>query len=334
MVAVRALLKTRRTGLALYGTAMALLPLMFSNDYYVKVLIILGINILIVLGLNLLMGYAGQVSIGHAAFYGMGAYASAIVTTKYGMSPWFGLLASIILGGIVAYGIAIPTLRLKGHYLAMATLGFAEIVHVLFLQLKDITGGTDGISGISTLSIAGFLFDSPQKLYILVWIVVMAGLIISINLANSRVGRALRAVHGSEIAAASMGIDTAKYKIQIFVLSAVFACIGGSLYAHMAGFVSPDSFTLGVSITLVTMVVLGGMANVWGAIIGASTLTILEEYLKGYEDFNMVIFGLILVLVMVFMPQGLYGAGTRVIGLIKRRFKLIPDTAGEESAAS
>jgi branched-chain amino acid transport system permease protein len=251
------------------------------------------------------------------------------------MSPWFGLAVSVVLGGLVAYAIAIPTLRLKGHYLAMATLGFAEIVHVLFLELKPLTGGVDGLYGIPAISIAGFTLETPQKLYAFVWLVVIASLFIALNIANSRVGRALRAVHGSEIAASAMGIDTAKYKIQVFVLSGVLACIGGSLYAHMASYVSAESFTLTVSITLITMAVFGGMSSVWGAVIGASTLTILEEYLKSYQDYSMVVFGAILVLAMVFMPNGIVGAISAIAGYFRRRRTVVaPEMAGEKSAAS
>ncbi len=334
MSGIGKLLKSKWFWVAAYGCAMALMPFMLSNNYYIKILIVLGINTIIVLGLNLLMGAAGQVSIGHAAFYGIGAYASAIVTTKYGLSPWFGLAAAVVLGGLVAYAIALPTLRLKGHYLAMATLGFAEIVHVLFVELRDLTGGTDGLYGLPAISIGGFSFETPLKLYLLVLVFVVVSLVLSLNIVNSRVGRALRAVHGSEIAASSSGVDTAKYKIQVFVLSAVLASIGGSFYAHMAGYVSPESFTLGISITLVTMVVFGGMSNIWGAVIGASTLTVLEEYLKGYDDYNMVIFGAILILAMVFMPQGLVGAGSKLVSVFKRRSVILPDAAGENSAAS
>lgn len=318
----------------IYALTMAVIPAYYSNNYYVKMLIVLAINTIIVLGLNLLMGYAGQVSIGHAAFYGIGAYMSAIMTIKYGHSAWLGMAAAVIVGGAVAYLIAIPSLRLKGHYLAMATLGFAEIVHILFLELRDITGGTDGIYGIPAPSIAGFSFDTPQKLYILVWLITVVSLVIAINIANSRVGRALRAVHGSEIAAAAMGVDTAKYKIQVFVLSAILACIGGSLYAGMVGYVSPESFTIGISIALVTMVVVGGMGNIWGAIVGASTLTILQEHLKSYQDYNLVIFGAILVLAMVFMPQGLVGAGSELLAGLRRRTAAVPETVGDNSAAS
>jgi len=331
---INGLAKNRWFWVATYASIMAILPLIYSNNYHVKILIILGINTIMVLGLNLLMGYAGQVSIGHAAFYGIGAYALAIMTTKFGYSPWMGIGAAVVVGGIVAYLVAIPSLRLKGHYLAMATLGFAEIVHILFVELKELTGGTDGLYGVPAPAIAGFAFDSPQRLYILVWIFLILSLIIALNIAYSRVGRALRAVHGSEIAAAATGVDTAKYKIQVFVLSAVLGCIGGSLYASMAGFVSSESFTIGVSIILVTMVVFGGMGNVWGAVIGASILTIMQEYLKAYADYNMVIFGVILVLAMVFMPQGLFGAGSSAIASIRRRLVPVPETAGEESAAS
>jgi len=317
-----------------YGAILAVLPLVYSSNYYVKILIILGINTIIVLGLNLLMGYAGQVSIGHAAFYGMGAYASAIATTKFGLSPWIGLGLAIVLGGLVAYAIAIPTLRLKGHYLAMATLGFAEIVSVLFQEIREFTGGTDGLYGLPSLAMGGIEFDTPQKLFLIVWVFVILGVTISINVANSRVGRALKAVHGSEIAASAMGVDTAKYKIQVFVLSAVMACVGGSLYAHMAGYVSPGTFTIGVSITFVTMAVFGGMTSIWGAVIGASILTVLQEHLKEYEDFNMVIFGAILVLVMIFMPQGLIGASARIRNLFMKKAKTVTDAVGEKSAAS
>lgn len=317
-----------------YAAVMAAIPLAYSNNYYMKMLIVLGINTIIVIGLNLLMGYAGQVSIGHAAFYGIGAYASAIMTTKYGMSAWLGIVAAVLVGGLIAYLIAIPSLRLKGHYLAMATLGFAEIVHILFLELREFTGGTDGLYGVPAPAIAGFAFDTPQRLYIMVWVILVASLVMALNLANSRVGRALRAVHGSEIAAASMGVDTAKYKIQVFVLSGILACIGGSLYASMAGYVSSESFTIGVSITLVTMTVFGGMGNVWGAVVGASTLTVMQEYLKSYDDYNLVIFGLILVFAMVFMPQGLYGAVSDLSAKARRRFEVLPETAGEENAAS
>lgn len=333
-ITAKGFLSSRWLWVGVYAAAMAFLPLIFSDNYYVKMFIILGINTIIVLGLNLLMGYAGQVSIGHAAFYGIGAYASAIASSKYGLSPWIGLVASVVLGGFIAYAIAKPTLRLKGHYLAMATLGFAEIIHVLFMELRDFTGGTDGLYGIADLSIAGFVFDTPQRLYVLVLVFLVSALIISLNVVNSRVGRALRAVHGSEIAASAMGIDTAKHKTQVFVLSGVMACVGGSLYAQMAGYVSPESFTIGVSITLVTMVVFGGMASVWGAIIGASTLTFLQEYLKSYQDYNFVIFGFILVLAMVFMPQGLVGTGASLIDLVKKRSIAIPKTAGDNSAAS
>ena len=317
-----------------YALVMAVIPSVLTNNYYMKMLIVLAINTIIVIGLNLLIGYAGQVSLGHAAFYGIGAYSSAILTTKFGMSAWLGIVAAILVGGLVAYLIAIPALRLKGHYLAMATLGFAEIVHILFIELREITGGTDGLYGVPAPSIAGFAFDTPQRLYILVWIVLVICLVMALNIAKSRVGRALRAVHGSEIAAASMGVDTAKYKIQVFVLSGILACVGGSLYASMAGYVSSESFTLTVSITLVTMAVFGGMGNVWGAVIGASTLTIMQEYLKSYNDYNLVIFGAILILAMVFMPQGIYGAFSDLAKKLKHRFETMPETAGEKHATS
>lgn len=338
---VRKILTSNYLWIILYAIVMSLSPLAFGNDYYIKILIMVAINTIMVLGLNLLMGYAGQVSIGHAAFFGVGAYASAIATTKYGMSPWIGIAASIIVGAIVACAIAIPTLRLKGHYLAMATLGFAEILQVLFREMSDYTGGTDGLVGIPAISIGSYILDTNLKLFEFVLAVLVFCLIISINIARSRVGRALRAVHGSEIAASATGINISLYKVQVFVLSAIMACISGSLYAHMAGFVSPDSFTLGLSITLVTMAVFGGMTNVWGAILGATSLTLLHEYLTGYEDYNLVIFGTILVLAMVFMPKGIIGLAQSAYAFIAHRkpkpadnLDSLDEVAGEANAAS
>ncbi len=275
-----------------------------KNEYFISLLVFMGINAMITLGLSLLMGYAGQISLGHAAFFGLGAYSSGILTVQYGLSPVAGFVFGILLSAAVAYLVGKPTLRLKGHYMAVATLGFGEIVFILFNELSFLTGGPSGLSGIPSLAVGALPMEGTAYLY-LVWGLVLLLLLFSLNLINSRVGRALRAVHGSELAAGAMGVDASRYKVQVFVLSAVYASMGGSLYAHFISFISPSSFGLMFSILLLMMVVVGGMETIWGAILGAAVLTLLPEYLRGLEDFEVLAYGAILMAVLLFMPKGI-----------------------------
>jgi len=283
----------------------AVLPWLLSSDYHISILIFVGIYTILALGLNLLMGYAGQVSLGHAAFYGIGAYTTAILTTMLKWPPWLGLAAAVVVAGLVAYLIGLPTLKLRGHYLAMATLGFGMIVRIVFVECYPLTGGTSGLTGLPTLSIAGFELFEDRHYYYVVWFFVLLLIWLSYNIVDSRVGRALRAVHGSETAAASSGVDTAKYKVQVFVLSGMYSGLAGALYAHYIRFVNPDPFGFMFSIELVVMVVVGGMASIWGAIVGAGTITLLSQCLQRFEDYEVIVFGLILMIVMVFLPMGL-----------------------------
>ncbi len=275
-----------------------------GNEYFISILIFLGINGIITMGLSLLMGYAGQISLGHAGFFGLGAYSSGILTTQYSIHPLAAFLAGIFLSAIIAFLVGKPTLRLKGHYMAVATLGFGEILFIVFNELSPLTGGPSGLSGIPTLTFMGYSLEGARYLY-LVWGFVILLLLFSLNVINSRVGRALRAVHGSEIAANAMGVDASRYKVQVFVLSAVYASIAGSLYAHFVTFISPSSFSLMFSILLLMMVVVGGAETIWGALLGAMVLTLLPEYLRGLEDFEVLAYGGILMVVLLFMPQGI-----------------------------
>ncbi len=275
-----------------------------GNEYYISILIFLGINGIITMGLSLLMGYTGQISLGHAGFFGLGAYSSGILTTQYSIHPLAAFLAGIFLSAIIAFLVGKPTLRLKGHYMAVATLGIGEILFIVFNELSPLTGGPSGLSGIPTLTFMGYSLEGARYLY-LVWGFVILLLLFSLNVINSRVGRALRAVHGSEIAANAMGVDASRYKVQVFVLSAVYASIAGSLYAHFVTFISPRSFSLMFSLLLLMMVVVGGAETIWGALLGATVLTLLPEYLRGLEDFEVLAYGGILMGVLLFMPQGI-----------------------------
>ncbi|MGA7561949.1 MAG: branched-chain amino acid ABC transporter permease [Desulfobaccales bacterium] len=276
-----------------------------DNEYYFTLLNFVGIHTLLVVGLNLLVGYAGQISLGHAAFFGLGAYTSGILTATCGVNPWLALLAGLAVSGGAAFLIGVPALKLRGYYLAMATLGFGIIVSIILSQAQPLTGGPSGLSGIPPLTLAGFPLNTARRLYPLIWLAVGLILALSANLVDSRAGRALRALNDSEAAAASLGVNTARLKLKIFVWSALYASLAGSLYAHSLNFIAPASFGFMFSIKLVAMVVLGGMASIWGSLLGAGVLTVLPEALSVFHDFEVVIFGAILMVVMIFLPRGL-----------------------------
>ncbi len=313
----------RLSGFVLFGAICLILPIVFPDNYYVTVVgLTIFINIILAVSLNLLMGFAGQISLGHAAFFGLGAYSSAILTIRYGINPWLAMLAGSVFVCILSYILSRPILKLKGHYLAMATLGLGIIVHIFFVQADELTGGPDGISGLPPLSILGIVIDSDIKWYLVLCTYMLLSVLFSLNIADSRAGRALSAVHGSEIAAQMMGIDTAKVKSHIFVFSALMASIAGSLFAHQQDFVSPESFSFFFSIELVTMVVLGGLGSTFGAVIGAFILSILPEVLIVFEDFEVLIFGAILMIIMIFLPEGLFVAlKNKVLALLSARAK-------------
>lgn len=309
--------------------AVAVVPFVVSDKYVLRILTFVGINLIMVAGLSLLFGYAGQISLGHAAFYGLGAYASGFLT-KAGVAWPLALLVGVgcaALGGLL---LALPSLRLKGHYLAMATLGFGEIMLFLFTEIEPITGGSDGLRGIPPASVGTFVADTPAEKYLLVWAIVCVVLVLSANMVRHRPGRALRAIHGSETGAQACGIDTVRLKVQVFTLSAALGGLAGVLYAHYVGFVSPSTFGLHYSLLLITMVALGGAGSVGGAIAGTVLLTLLpyvdaivpglpRNVVMWLQDWESDIHGIVLILVMLFMPGGLAGAARSAVSRIRRR---------------
>ncbi|MHB8870841.1 MAG: branched-chain amino acid ABC transporter permease [Thermoleophilia bacterium] len=317
MAAVLFFLKRHSAFIGFAVVAMAA-PLFTQNIYYLSVLAFMGTRFMIVLGLNLLMGQAGQISLGHAAFAGIGAYGSAILTTRWEVNPWAAMVLSALLAATVAGVIGVPTLKLKGHYLAMGTLGFGEIVYILLVQLKWLTNGTDGISGIPSLSLAGIDFGKPQAFHWLVWGVALIMLRISLNLVDSRVGRSLKALHRSETASMSLGVNTAYRKVQVLMVSAVFASVAGSFYVHYVHFVSPSSYTLTFSVILATTVVIGGLGRVWGAVWGSILMMVLPEFLRQYQDYTNLVFGVMLILIMIFLPGGIVSIGGAADALRRR----------------
>ena len=299
---------------------------MVSNVYYLQLLTFIGIYTLLTLGLNMLMGYAGQISLGHAAFYGLGAYGSAILSAHWHCSPWLVLPATLALSALIAFVVGVPTLKLSGYYLGMGTLGFGMIVSVLFREWSSVTGGASGLVGIAPLTLGRVTLSSGSGYFYLVWFTNLVFFGLCRRLVDSRVGRALRAIHDSERAAMAVGVDTARLKLMIFVLSAIMAALAGFLYAHLVSFISPSSFDFLMSVRLVTMVAVGGMASIWGSLLGASVLTLLPEWLHVFSDYEMVVYGLILVLIMIFLPQGL----TRGLLDLYERSRLIGSGTGRE----
>lgn len=289
-----------------------------ATSYYPDVLVFVAIHSIIATGLCLLLGFAGQISLGHAAFYGIGAYTSGIITTKLGLSPWLGMGAGIFIAAGVAYGVGIPSLRLRGYYLAMATLGFGVIVYIIFNEYVSLTGGPSGFGEIPRLSLFGLELDTTLRFYYFAWFLAVVALVISLNVVHSRVGRALRAIHGSELAAMTLGVDTAKYKVQIFVLSAAFGAVSGSLYAHYVTFVNPPAFDIFFSLKLLMMVVIGGTGSVWGAFAGAGLLAFLPEWLSFLHDFDVLAYGLLLLVIVMFLPDGLIGLVHRSHSLARK----------------
>lgn len=294
----------RGGGLLATGTVIVLLPLLFPNNYYYHVAVWVGLNAIVCIGLNLLIGYAGQISLGHAGFLGLGAYASAILTARYGWPPLLAMLAGVVAVGAVALAVARPILRLRGHYLAMATLGMGIIISIIVNTEDELTGGPDGMP-VVPLSLFGIEFYSERIWYWIVGVLLLFSLWLALNLIASPVGRALRSIHGSEVAAQVSGIDTAHYKVLVFVISAVFASVVGSLGAHFEGYITSADVSFFRSIELVTMVVLGGMASTYGALVGAAILTVLPQVLTGLEEYEHMAYGLILMLTVIFMPKGL-----------------------------
>jgi len=290
--------------LLVLAVILAIVPWMLTNDFYYEVAIIALFNAMIVVGLNLLMGYAGQISLAHGAFAGLGGYISAILVGEYGLSPLFAIAVSLMVMALFAYIIARPILKLSGHYLAMATLGVGVIVSIALNNEEQLTGGTDGMS-VESFSVFGFEFTEGWQWYLLASLLLLGLLWLMENLIDSPLGRILRSLHDSEKASGSVGVDVAHYKSKVFVISVVIATLAGSLYAFFSGFISPQEAGFGRSIELVVMVVLGGMGRLYGAVIGAVILTLLPQLLASFEEYQTLIYGLIIIFVMVFMPRGI-----------------------------
>jgi branched-chain amino acid transport system permease protein len=321
-------LRAHPNSVAVVGVGLVIfsLPFFLQNNYQVSILVFIGLNTILTVGLALLMGYAGQISLGHAVFYGLGGYGAGLLSIRLGLPPLLAIPGAALLTALCAWLLGALLLRLRGHYLAMATLGLNVIFSLIVTNQTALTGGPNGLQGYGKLALGAWVINSDREFYYVVWGVALLILLISLNIVNSRVGRALRALHTSEVAAETLGVDTAQAKAQVLVLSAVYAGLAGGLYAYWIGIVSPGDFSLNFSTELVVMVAVGGLASVWGAIFGAAAVTLLTEFLRNFlpqllqgasGEQQIVAFGLILMLIMIFFPDGLTVGGLRRLRTLK-----------------
>jgi branched-chain amino acid transport system permease protein len=295
----------RHAGYLVFAVIVMTIPAYLSSTYYLSILAFTATRFMMALGLSLLLGQAGQISLGQAAFVGIGAYGSAILTTKLGFNPWVAMLVAAVISAAIAGLVGIPTLKLKGYYLAMATLGINEIIYILLVQLKPLTNGTDGITGIPPLDLGGLGLSSPRAYHLVVWGAALLMFRFALNLSQSRVGRSLRALRLSEPAAESVGVDCSYRKVQIFIIAAVFASIAGSFDASYVRYISPDSYSITFSIILITGVIIGGLRSLWGALWGTLVIVILPEILKRVnEDLTNLVFGVLLIAIMIISGGG------------------------------
>ncbi len=301
---MRALLSARWVTLGVLCLVIAALPLVFPSSYYYRVAALVWISAIAAVGLNILMGYAGQVSLGHAGFLGIGAYAVAIGPARFGLNSWLCILLGALLSAALAWLVGRTILRLRGHYLAIATLGFGFLIALVLANEARWTGGPDG-TPVARVSVAGFRLAGPVTWYWLSGALLALGTALALNLEDSSVGRALRALHDSEIAAALAGIDVARCKLWAFIIAAVYASVAGSMLALFDGFVTPDVASFLRSIDLVAMVVVGGIGSSAGSILGAGLLVTLPQFLTVFAEYEQIALGLIIMLVMIFLRRGI-----------------------------
>ncbi len=292
---------------AIFTLIVLLIPLVITNPYYLNVLAFVGLYTLVTVGLTLFIGYAGQISLGHGAFYGLGAYISGILGARYGLSPWITMPLAIWVTSIFAWLLGFLILRLRGHYLVMATLGINLVVYFLLVELDGLTGGVSGLPGIPAICIGNYCFVTDRSCYYLIWTVALLAIFVALRLVNTRPGRELKAIKASEAAAAALGLNVTRYKVAIFTMSAALAALSGCLYAHYLTFISPKTFDVFYSIEVVTMTLVGGIGSIWGAVVGATFLTPLPQLLNFFEEYKDIIYGLILIVFLVFQPEGLCG---------------------------
>lgn len=287
----------------------AILPLFISNNYHLNLMIQVLINIIIVVGLNFITGLTGQMNLGTAGIFSMGAYTSSLLATKLGLNPWLCLIAAIGMGILIGIGLGYPSLRVSGVYLALTTIGFSEIVRILMTNLTGLTGGALGVTGIPSFSVFGYQLRSNKDFYYMYLVIAVVLIFTAYRIVNSKWGRSFLAVKDNPDAVEAGGVNIATIKILAFTLAAIYATVAGSLYSHYIGFINPSAYNLEFSINYVVMLVIGGIGSVPGNVLGAIVVTLVPEFLRFMENYYWLVFSIITLLFVIFLPNGIVSIG-------------------------
>ncbi|OQM76056.1 branched-chain amino acid ABC transporter permease [Manganibacter manganicus] len=309
----------QRSLVALLMLAWLILPGLLGSNSTLSLLVFAAINLVQVIGLSLLFGFAGQISLGQAGFYGIGAYVSSLLATRLGVPPALGIIAAALAPAFLAYLIGRPILRLRGYYLAMVTAGTGLILHTVFVEWGGLTGGYSGVAGIPPIAVGSFAFDTPRSMFYLTTGFAILILFLAHRMVKSSYGRAMRTTRESEAAARSVGIDVSRLKTEVFAVSAGLSGIAGALYAHYIGYISPETFTIDTSINLLLALVIGGVGSLWGGAIGAVLLTFLPEWLHQLQNAYGIVFGALVIVLLTIEPDGIVGIVKRLAETWRRR---------------
>lgn len=336
--------RDQKTAFVLVGLMACAYPLIFSGDaYLIHIGTLACIYVIMALGLNITLGFAGLLDVGFAVYFAAGAYTSSQLAVLFDVPFWIGLLTGGLVAAFFGFLISWPALRVQGHYLAMVTLGYGLIMNILHRNLKFLTNGTDGVLNIpppsiggfdflQTVNIFGFELPFQANFYYLALALIAVTIFVSYRLQNSNIGRCWEAMREDEIAAKCFGINLTHMKVMAFATGAFFGGIGGAVFAHMIGFVHPDNFMLLTSITILAMVLIGGMGNIWGVVIGAILLIIIPERLREFEYLRMLLFGASMALIMIYRPQGLFPSARKRRGVNQKKMKQLIEQSGKSGA--
>jgi branched-chain amino acid transport system permease protein len=319
-----------RVSLTFLLIALLFLPSAVTNAYYLHVINLAGIYCLVTIGINLLTGYTGQVSMGHAGFFAVGTYVSALLTLNAGFTWLAGVAAAAVFASACGFVIAVPAMKLAGSYLVLATVGFGEIVRLILLNWTPVTRGAAGLVGIPLPNIFGMKIASEGEFFYLILAVLVLGTYVAFRMAASKIGRTFMAIREDELAARTMGVPVDRYKTAAFIVSAAYAGVAGAIYGSFSGVASPDNFTFDDSVAFLCMSVIGGNRTVGGALIGAVVLVSLTELLRAFQAYRLIVYGMILILTVIYMPQGLAGLFSKIRAYLQCEERQCQESQGGE----
>lgn len=311
---------------------LVLFPMTGQSSYVLRIVTVCMMYVMIAMSINLLTGFCGLMTMGHAAFWGIGAYTAAILATRYNVGMGVCMILAALIAGIFSLLLGLATLRLKGYFLTIVTLGFCEIIRLVELNSMELTRGPLGIANIPAPNFFGITFSSNKAVYYIMLILVVLTVVLVYNLVHSRIGLAVMSIRDDDLAAASMGVNVYLYKIMVFVISAMIMGVCGAFYAHYIKFVDPSSFTTNASMQMLIMAIFGGLGSIPGTILGASILTILPETIRVLSQYRNLIYGIIIVVLMMVKPDGLLGSVN--FKYIKQRLMLKKEKQHEKGAAN